>query len=160
VKPVEWEKLKDVMDRFREPPGGLVLAVDDDEDTLGRYAVMLRRLGFEFASATNGRLGLQRVEERRPDLILLDLNMPVMDGFDFLHELRARPEWVEIPVVVLSSMDLTKDERDALKASAELVLSKTEVSLRQLSERIKGVLPVGTQQNETQQPDRLSMSID
>lgn len=141
VKPVEWDKLKGVMDRFREPPGGLVLAIDDDEDTLGRYATMLQRLGFEFASATNGRLGLQRVEERRPDLILLDLNMPVMDGFDFLAELRSRSEWVDIPVVVLSSMDLTNEERAALNASADQVLSKTEVSLRQLAERVKSIVP-------------------
>jgi PAS domain S-box-containing protein len=146
VKPVEWDKLKGVMDRFREPPGGLVLAVDDDEDTLGRYGTMLRKLGFEFVSATNGRLGLQSVEERRPDLILLDLNMPVMDGFDFLDELRSKLEWADIPVVILSSMDLTKEELNTLKASADDVLSKTEVSMRQLAERVKGVLSTPTSQ--------------
>lgn len=140
VKPVEWDKLKDVMDRFREPPGGLVLAIDDDEDTLGRYASMLQRLGFEFASATNGQLGLDRVGERRPDLILLDLNMPVMDGFDFLKELRARSEWADIPVVVLSSKDLSTDERAALNSAADQVLSKTEVSLRQLAEQVRDVI--------------------
>ncbi|WP_182422360.1 response regulator [Aureimonas sp. ME7] len=143
VKPVEWERLKEVMDRFRAASGGLVLAIDDDEDTLARYAVMLQRQGFEFASATNGRLGLQRVDERRPDLILLDLNMPVMDGFDFLTELRADPVRADIPVVVLSSKDLSADERHALNAAADQVLSKSEVSLRQLAERIKMVLPSG-----------------
>ncbi|RYY11659.1 MAG: response regulator [Alphaproteobacteria bacterium] len=141
VKPVEWDKLKGVMDRFREPPGGLVLAIDDDEDTLSRYGTMLRKLGFEFASAVNGRLGLERLEEGRPDLILLDLNMPVMDGFDFLEELRARPRFADIPVVVLSSMDLSSEERQTLNAAADQVLSKTEVSMRQLAERIKYVLP-------------------
>ncbi|ALN75711.1 MULTISPECIES: response regulator [unclassified Aureimonas] len=137
VKPVDWDRLKDVMDRYREPPGALVLAIDDDEDTLGRYASMLQRLGFEFASATNGRLGLQRVAERRPALILLDLNMPVMDGFDFLKELRAQAEWADIPVVVLSSKDLTTDERHALSTAADQILSKSEVSLRQLAERMR-----------------------
>ncbi|WP_061933614.1 response regulator [Aureimonas sp. AU22] len=141
VKPVEWERLKEVMDRYRDAPGGLVLAIDDDEDTLARYAVMLQRQGFEFASATNGRLGLQRVDERRPDLILLDLNMPVMDGFDFLAELRADPDRTDIPVVVLSSKDLSSDERHALNTAADQVLSKTEVSLRQLANRIRDILP-------------------
>jgi PAS domain S-box-containing protein len=140
VKPVEWDKLKGVMDHFREPPGGLVLAIDDDEDTLGRYGTMLRKLGFEFVSAVNGRVGLERLEERRPDLILLDLNMPVMDGFDFLAELRAKPDFADTPVVVLSSMDLTPEERKTLNAAADQVLSKTEVSMRQLAERIKNVL--------------------
>ncbi|KQT69047.1 MULTISPECIES: response regulator [unclassified Aureimonas] len=140
VKPVEWDRLKEVMDRYREPPGGFVLAIDDDEDTLGRYATMLQRQGFDFAAATNGRLGLQRVGERRPDLILLDLNMPVMDGFDFLKELRADPAHADIPVVVLSSKDLSAEERQLLNSSAEQVLSKTEVSLRQLAEQIRGVV--------------------
>ncbi|MBB3951844.1 PAS domain S-box-containing protein [Aureimonas jatrophae] len=144
VKPVEWDRLKEIMDRYRDAPGGLVLAIDDDEDTLSRYAMMLQRQGFEFASATNGRLGLQRVEERRPDLILLDLNMPVMDGFDFLAELRADPSRTDIPVVVLSSKDLSAGERQTLNAAADQVLSKTDVSLRQLAERIREVLPVGS----------------
>ncbi|WP_062018539.1 response regulator [Aureimonas sp. AU4] len=159
VKPVEWDRLKEIMDRYRDAPGGLVLAIDDDEDTLSRYAMMLQRQGFEFASATNGRLGLQRVEERRPDLILLDLNMPVMDGFDFLTELRADPSRTDIPVVVLSSKDLSADERQTLNAAADQVLSKTEVSLRQLAERIREVLPAGSVPSQDAPPLDTGVSL-
>ncbi|KAB0682053.1 response regulator [Aureimonas leprariae] len=128
------------MDRFRADGSGVVLAIEDDVDTLARYAAMIERQGFAFLSATNGRIGLERVRERKPDLILLDLNMPEMDGFDFLKELRAEPQWRDIPVVVLSSKDLTRAERSTLEGAADQVLAKTEASMRELSTRIREIV--------------------
>ena len=115
-------------------------------------AAMIERQGFAFASATNGRLGLERVLERRPDLILLDLTMPVMDGFDFLRELRAEPGWRDIPVVVLSSKDLTRAERSTLEGAADQVLAKSEASMRELSARIREI--VGADRGATGTPPR------
>ncbi|KAB0678076.1 response regulator [Aureimonas leprariae] len=140
LKPVEWDKLKEVMDRFRADGSGMVLAIDDDVDTLSRYATMIEKQGFAFVSATNGRLGLDRVRERKPDLILLDLNMPVMDGFDFLKELRTEPGWQDIPVVVLSSKDLTRAERSTLEGAADQILAKSEASMRELATRIREIV--------------------
>jgi len=70
-------------------------------------------------------VGLERVSENRPNLILLDLVMPEMDGFTFVHELRKRPGCETIPVVVISAMDLTAEDRERLNGSVEKILQKS-----------------------------------
>ncbi len=67
-------------------------------------------------TAVNGQEGLERVAVQKPGLILLDLVMPVMDGFGFLNALRSREEWRDIPVLVLTSKDLTREEFERLQA--------------------------------------------
>jgi len=137
LKPVEWNKLKSVMDRFRSADNTLVLAVDDDEDALERSVTMLEREGLSVETARNGREALERVEAARPGLILLDLMMPVMDGFGFLQILRSKPEWRSIPVIVLSSKDLTADESRRLQSQTDQVLAKGDTDLRELAADIR-----------------------
>jgi len=74
----------------------------------------------------------------RPDVIILDLMMPKMDGFEFLHELRSRPEWQDIPVVVVTAKDLTQEDRDRLNGGVERIIQKSDRDemLRQLSREI------------------------
>ena len=71
-----------------------------------------------------------------PQVILLDLNMPVMDGFAFLHELRARPNCESVPVVVLTALDLSVDDRRRLRG-ANQVLHKGDVRLSKLAEKLR-----------------------
>ena len=86
-KPIEWDELRRVMDRFREDDGE-ALIVDDDPGHRQRLRATLERNGWSVAEAENGRAALDIVAHRPPRVILLDLTMPVMDGFSFLHELR------------------------------------------------------------------------
>jgi CheY-like chemotaxis protein len=137
LKPVEWNKLKAVMDRFRTADNTLVLAVDDDEDALQRSVTMLEREGLSVVTARNGREALEKLEEARPGLILLDLMMPVMDGFAFLQVLRSRPGGGSIPVIVLSSKDLTADEARRLQSQTDQVLAKGDTDLRELAAEIR-----------------------
>jgi CheY-like chemotaxis protein len=69
-------------------------------------------------------VALDEIGARRPDLILLDLMMPVMDGFDFLIELHANADWRNIPVVVLTAKDLTDEDRRVLSGRVEQILEK------------------------------------
>ncbi len=85
--------------------------------------------------AENGQVGLDRVVATRPEVILLDLTMPVMDGFTFLQRLRDRPDCHDIPVVVLTARDLTRDDRLRL-GGANQILHKGDVSLRAVVERL------------------------
>ncbi|HZR18465.1 MAG TPA: hybrid sensor histidine kinase/response regulator [Verrucomicrobiae bacterium] len=84
---------------------GCLLVVDDQEPNIQVIGAALGQLGFEILPATGGAQAFQRLGVRRPDLILLDLLMPEMDGIEVCRRIRENPEWVEIPVIFLSSAD-------------------------------------------------------
>ena len=88
-----------------ETNAGCLLVVDDQESNIQIVGAALGRLGFEILPANGGLQALQRLAIRRPDLILLDLLMPEMDGFEVCAHIRANPDWVEIPIIFLSSAD-------------------------------------------------------
>jgi len=121
TKPVERERLAEVLARHAPRDAArVVLIVDDlaDSRVLLRHA--LEREGWTVLEAENGRVGLDQVAAHHPNLILLDLMMPVMDGFEFLRELRGR----DVPVVVVTGKELTSEERDRLRARAESIVEK------------------------------------
>ena len=134
-KPVDWPRLKEVLERFREP-GGDVLVVDDDADMRLRLRSVLERGGWTVSEAGNGAEALDKVAHAPPHLILLDLTMPVMDGFSFLHRLRQTPGCNDIPVVVLSARDITREERESLDG-ADRILKKGETSMRDLTAELR-----------------------
>ena len=136
-KPVDWERLKAVMERFREHDGD-VLVVDDDAGARQRLRTVLDRNGWTVREAANGVEALQAVASARPRLILLDLTMPVMDGFTFLHALREAPNGGDIPVIVLSARDITAAERGQLEG-ADRVFSKAETSLKRIASEIRAL---------------------
>jgi CheY-like chemotaxis protein len=74
-----------------------------------------------------------------PDVIILDLMMPKMDGFEFMDQLRGRPDWREIPVVVITAKDLTEEDRNRLNGGVERIIQKSnrDEMLRQLSREIR-----------------------
>ena len=81
-----------------------VLIVDDDPDIRDALGECLRYEGYEVHAAADGRAALDQLEAgKRPDVILLDLMMPVLNGFDVLNALKSRPDWETIPVVVVSA---------------------------------------------------------
>ena len=145
MKPVRWDRFKAVMDRYR-PPEAEVLIVDDDADSRSRLRKVLERDGWSVAEAGNGREGLERLGMARPGLVLLDLTMPVMDGFAFLEAMRARPDCSDIPVVVLTALDLTWEDRRRLHGASS-ILHKGDINMRALAERLQS-LALGSAQHE------------
>jgi CheY-like chemotaxis protein len=122
TKPIDRERLLAALARHR--PGLPILVVDDDPALRELLRRTLEREGYTVVEAADGRAALARIEERLPGLILLDLMMPHMDGFEVLAELRARPAWRAIPVVVVTAKDLTPEERQRLNGQVERVLAK------------------------------------
>src|SRR5512136_1888461 len=84
---------------------GCLLVVDDQESNIQVVGAALGKLGFEILPATGGVQVFRRLAVRRPDLILLDLLMPEMDGFEVCRRIRENPDWAEIPIIFLSSAD-------------------------------------------------------
>jgi CheY-like chemotaxis protein len=97
---------------------------------------MLEKEGCVVAEAENGRVALERVGENRPELILLDLMMPEMDGFTFIEALRQNEVWRAIPVVVVTAKDLTAEDRGRLNNRVRHVLQKGSYSRDELLQRM------------------------
>ena len=101
-----------------------VLIVDDDPAMRDMTGRLLRREGWTVTEAADGRSGLQRLRERTPDAIILDLLMPEFDGFHFMNEVRQHPEWRPIPIVVVTAKDITEEDRSRLNDYVKSVLRK------------------------------------
>jgi len=141
TKPVDRTQLHDALARYHigEAPGH-VLLVEDDRPTREMMARTLSRSGWRVSEAGNGREALEKMSRETPGLILLDLMMPVMDGFDFLLEMRSSPEWKEVPVIVLTAKDLTDDDRRILSGRVEQIVEKGSGSNEQVVSLIHQVL--------------------
>lgn len=101
-----------------------VLVVDDYPPTVELIREALEGVGFSVISARNGMECLQKVESERPDLLILDIIMPVMDGLEVLRQLRAKPETRYLPVIVLTGRSEWVDFLDGNRAGADLYLTK------------------------------------
>ena len=118
--------------------GGHALLVDDDKVVRRGVRQALEPIGWRVTEAGNGQEAVASLACARPDVIILDLMMPKMDGFEFLDELRRRRDWHDIPVVVVTAKDLTKEDRDRLNGGVERIIQKSDRDemLRQLSREI------------------------
>jgi PAS domain S-box-containing protein len=138
TKPVDREHLGRVLGKYRCPhPPCPVLLIEDDDTTRGMMRTMLEREGWHVTEATNGREGLDRVRDTPPNVILLDLMMPEMDGFEFIVNLRNRSDWRDIPVVVITAKELTGEDRQKLNGSVERVLLKGAFTREELLNRVR-----------------------
>ncbi len=140
MKPVKWERFRQVMDRFRDFEGD-VLVVDDDADSRHHVRTVLERDDWTVVEAGDGRAALACVAAALPRVVLLDLEMPVLDGFGFLEAFRAVPGCADIPVVVLTARDLTREDRRRLQGASQ-ILNKGETSLRSLASKLRAIAEV------------------
>jgi len=118
-----------------------VLVVDDSEVTRDLIATILRAEGYDVFEAINGKEGVDRIVEHKPLLVVTDLEMPVMDGFGLLSEVRSRPEWKALPLIVFSTRGSETDKRKASQLGADAYLVKgnfREEDLLQLVRRFIG----------------------
>ena len=151
AKPVDRELLRALLRRHGVvPESGQVLVVDDDSETRTVLRRILEKEQYGVAEAGHGGEALDRVRERIPDLIVLDLMMPVMDGFEFIVELRKVETWSDIPVIVTTAMDLTTGDRTALNGMVEGILTKNACNLEQLMVQVRDIL--ATQRNAPASP--------
>ncbi|HKP76188.1 MAG TPA: response regulator [Longimicrobiaceae bacterium] len=146
TKPVNRQRLSRILRRHTcaDPPCP-VLVVEDDPATRAMTRNILEKEGWKVREAENGRVALEMMQRERPRLILLDLMMPEMDGFEFADRVRRHPEWGSIPIVVVTAHDLTDEERRRLSGYVETILQKAgdshETLLRQVRDRLNVFAP-------------------
>jgi CheY-like chemotaxis protein len=114
-----------------------VLIIDDESDSRMLLTQYLEDCGCQVLAVDQGARGLEAADQFRPDLILLDLLMPVMDGLGFLDALRRDPRYVRLPVIVVTVKDLTPDETARLEADRSIIVRKGADMAREL-ERVVG----------------------
>jgi len=133
MKPVERDRLTAVLNKYRcDNPLCPILLVEDDPTSRDLMRQMLEREGWIVVTAENGQVALNHLEQTLPELILLDLMMPQMDGFEVIAELQKRPEWRSIPVIVITAKEMSPTEQTHLQGSVEQVLQKGAFSREDL----------------------------
>ena len=141
AKPVERDELLGVVQRILPVGSRRVLVVDDDVHTRQLFAAVLGAEGFQVRTARDGLEAFSALESEVPDLVLLDLMMPVMDGGTFLAALRRNPRYSSLPVAVVTAMDTDSEAVRRLDGAAQAVVQKgpaLEQTLRDVLQKVLG----------------------
>jgi DNA-binding response OmpR family regulator len=117
-----------------------ILIVEDDRFLRELIARKLRNEGYEVLEAVDGEEGLKRIKEERPDLVLLDLILPGIDGFEVLAKAKEDPDTAQIPVIILSNLGQREEIERGLKLGAIDYLIKAHFTPGEIIEKIKNIL--------------------
>ena len=117
-----------------------ILVVEDQEDNRQILRDLLGNAGYEIIEAENGEEALAAVAKQRPDLILMDIQLPLMDGYEATRRIKADPALKSIPIIVVTSYALSGDENKARAAGCDAYVTKP-YSPRQLLAKVKEFLP-------------------
>lgn len=117
-----------------------ILFIEDESTLQKTFGDILKQEGYEMVSALDGEIGLRMAKVKKPDLILLDLILPKIHGFEVLKKLKEDEETKNIPVIVLTNLEGIKDVDMALQLGAQTYLIKTQYSLEEVVEKIKKTL--------------------
>jgi len=125
-----------------------VMVIEDDVATREMVRRMLNKEGWQVLETDNGLNALNLLQKQKPNLILLDLMMPEMDGFEFILHLRQHEEWSTIPVVVLTAKDITIDDRIWLNSRVDTVFQKGAYQREELLSQLRQLLVKATSKNK------------
>ena len=119
-----------------------VLVIDDDPTQRRLLTAAVEKAGFACRTAPDGETGIAIATDTNAgaDVILLDLHMPVLDGFGFLTELRGTPAWEDIPVVVVTGQDLTTSEREQLSLNVTRIFDKASLQVEEVLAELRRLL--------------------
>ena len=141
TKPIDRERLVAILAKYRclRPPCP-VLVVEDDPASRDLLKTILERENWRVATAENGTAALETLQEHDFELILLDLMMPEMDGFEFARILRENEKWRAIPVIVVTAKDMTDEDRKRLNGNIQGVLAKSGLNREALINEIQALV--------------------
>jgi len=137
TKPLRREQLLGCIQRLVPVRDGYILIVEDDESLRELLQRTLIEEGWSVRIAATGRAALDLIEQSRPGLILLDLRIPEIDGFDVIASIRSRPEFVRVPITVMTALDLSRDDWERLTGRVEQVIQKGLYSRNRLMREVR-----------------------
>jgi signal transduction histidine kinase/CheY-like chemotaxis protein len=140
TKPVDQERLRQTLSAYGGLPAAYALVVEDDNTSQQLLCRMLEKEGLRVQQAENGKVAFDRLAAEIPDIILLDLMMPVMDGFEFIHMVRQDARFAGVPIVVITAKELTDEDRQRLANSVEEVMTKSALDHERLLAEITAIL--------------------
>jgi CheY-like chemotaxis protein len=140
LKPIEKGTIKGALQRITAHSAKRVLDVDDDRDAIGLVTQILQDEGHSVLAASNGSEALHTLEATQVDIILLDLVMPEMDGFEVIQRVKENSMLKDIPVIVLTGKDLTEMDYGALQQSVIRIIQKSGVSAEALITEVRDIL--------------------
>ncbi len=161
VKPVESNQLGAILNKYHvgDESQRLVMVVEDDVINRELVAKIIKQEGWRVFKAENGRVALEHLEDKKPALILLDLLMPEMDGFEFVAHLRQNPKWRNIPVVVLTSTKLSTADQARLQGYVETIFQKESYNRDDLLELIQKQVATAAQSHLQQELENQGWTI-
>ncbi|MDX1933287.1 MAG: response regulator [Capsulimonadales bacterium] len=120
-----------------------ILAVDDEPNIMRLICVTLERRGYQVESAATGTQALDRIRKNRPDLLVSDVMMPEMDGFELVRTLRSDPDLTDLPIIMLTARGQDKDIMEGFRRGADMYLTKpfNPVELLSFVDRLLAVRP-------------------
>jgi signal transduction histidine kinase/DNA-binding response OmpR family regulator len=141
TKPVDRDKLTSLLQKYKcDKPKCPVLIVEDDSAQMEILSRILKSDNWDVLEAENGLVALEKVKEKIPDLIILDLMMPEMDGFTFVMEIRKKENWHSIPIIVITAKELTDEDRSRLNGYVKQILHKGAFTKEELINYIRKIV--------------------
>ena len=154
-KPIDRNRLLGVLKKYHQlASASHVLVVEDEPDTRTMLCRMLENSDWQVRSAENGLQALESITHHQPSLIVLDLRMPVMDGFEMIAELQKHEDWRKIPVVVVSAKDLTPEDRHRLEGHVEKILQKGDFAREDLLREVQNTVRLFLGNNPSPAPEQ------
>jgi len=136
-KPITERRLREIISVYEKDLDGEVLIIEDDEDSAELLERTVRRLGFSIRRATDGAQGLAALDDSRPAAILLDLNMPNLNGFEFIERLAQSEHYATIPLIVLSGQELSVAQHHRLLAAGCRYYMKGSAAPREIAASLR-----------------------
>ncbi len=140
LKPIDYDRLLTLLQPYRLDSTPSVLVVEDNPDNREMLCRQLAKAGWRVLAAEHGLQALRLMQTDRPSIILLDLMMPEMNGFEFIRELRQHPKWRSLPVIVLTAKDLLIEERQWLDGQTQRIYQKGINTRQHLLDEIQSLL--------------------
>jgi len=140
TKPATEDEIREAIEKLAIPPARLVLVVDDDPDFRSFVAEVLEQASYDVLQAEDGRQAMDLMKTEIPDLVLLDLMMPYVDGFMVLAYMAQQARLREVPVLIATAIDLPQEKMVSLKKQARDVIRKEGLTVEQIAQRVRKVL--------------------